>query len=136
MNKYIPGDPFAYRGKHRKPRSRYAVKVAALAVPMTFAGLALVGVTPLAAHAAVKPAPSWEQRTCSAFAAWERHPTTARLARLAADSVHVPVRQLGGDVWNLVGDVEHARAGDKPSALYVSDDEQQTFTDCHNGYGL
>ena len=67
--------------------------------------------------------------------AWHRR-GMARLARLAADSVHVPVRPLGGDVWNLVGDVEHARAGDKPSALYVSDDEQYVYEDCHNGYGL
>ena len=48
MRNFIPGDPFAYRGKHRKtPRT---AAIVALAVPMTFAGLALVGATPLAAR--------------------------------------------------------------------------------------
>ena len=108
--------------------------IKAITAGIAAAGIAVTVFT-LPASASTTP-PSWTQRTCSAFAAWERHPTTARLARLAADSVHVPVRPLGGDVWNLVGDVEHARAGDKPSALYVSDDEQQTYTDCNNGYGL
>jgi len=50
MRNFIPGDPFAYRGKHRKPRGRRTAAVVALAVPMTYAGLVLVGATPLAAR--------------------------------------------------------------------------------------
>ena len=54
MKSFIPGDPFAYRGTHRKPSTavRTAAKVTALAVPMTLAGLVVVGATPLAAHVA------------------------------------------------------------------------------------
>ena len=50
MIRFIPGDPFAYRGTHRKPHAavQAAARIAALAVPMTLAGLAVVGATPLA----------------------------------------------------------------------------------------
>ena len=50
MHNFIPGDPFKYRGTHRKPRGRQCAKVAALAVPLTVAGMVLVGASPLAAR--------------------------------------------------------------------------------------
>jgi hypothetical protein len=97
------------------------------------AGIAAAAITVTAyaipAHASARPV-NWAQRTCTAFAAWGRHPTTANLDTLASDSFRVPWRYLGNDIWALYSDV---RSG---SVKYVSDDEQQTYTDCHNGYGL
>ena len=95
------------------------------------AGIAAAGLTAtlaLPAQASVKPA-SWTQRTCTAFAAWEKHPSTARLVTLGTDSLHVSWKYLGGDVWQLVNDV-HAQP------KYLSDDEQYIYEDCHNGSGL
>ena len=88
----------------------------------------------VAAHAAAvngQPAAmSWSERTCHAFSAWERHPSAGRLDTLGADSLHVPWRYLGADVWGLVSDV---RSG---SVKYVSDDETYIYEDCNNGSGL
>ena len=52
MRNLIPGDPFKYRGTHRKPSTtaRTIVKVTALAVPLTVAGAVVVGFTPFAAQ--------------------------------------------------------------------------------------
>ena len=126
MIRFMPGDPFAYRGTHSKPRSRTVAKVTALAIPMTLAGTVLVGATPLAAHAAVKPV-NWTARTCSAFSAWERHPTMAHLDTLVTDSLHVSWRYLGNDVWALYADV---RSG---SVKYVDTDKQYVAQDCYGG---
>lgn len=107
---------------------RKMITAAVLAVAALFA----FGTVP--AHAAVvngQPAAmSWSERTCHAFSAWERHPSAGRLDTLASDSLHVPWRYLGADVWGLVSDV---RSG---SVKYVSDDEQYIYQDCNNGYGL
>ena len=104
MNKHIPGDPFAYRGQHRKPRSRYAVKVAALAVPMTLAGLAVVGSTPLAAHAAVTNATP-AQKAYAAFTTWEQHRTRVNLDKLVTASFNLPARYDAADIGQLYADV-------------------------------
>ena len=128
MNKYLPGDPFAYRGTHRKPRTRRAVKVAALAVPMTLAGLVIVGATPMAAQASTHKPVNWTARTCSAFAAWQHKPTTANLDRLVTDSFHVPARYLGQDIASLYSAV--LNHGDRDLA------GQYVYEDCHNGSGL
>ena len=101
MNKYLPGDPFAYRGTHRKPRTRRFVKVAALAAPMTLAGLMIVGATPMAAQASTHKPVNWTVRTCSALTAYEGHPSRANLDRLVTDSFHVPAKYLGQDVASL-----------------------------------
>ena len=128
MIRFMPGDPFAYRGTHRKPHAavQTAARIAALAVPMTLAGLVAVGMTPLAAHAAVKPV-NWTARTCSAFATWERHPTTGHLDTLVTDSLHVSWRYLGADVWGLYADV---RTG---SVKYVDTGKQDIAQDCYGG---
>ena len=102
--------------------------IKAITAGIAAAGIA-VTVFALPASASTTP-PSWTQRTCSAFAAWEKRPSNANLVTLASDSLHAPWRYLGNDVWGLYSDV---RSG---SVKYVSDDEQQTYTDCHNGYGL
>ena len=78
------------------------------------------------AHAAVKPV-NWTARTCSAFATWERHPTTGHLDTLVTDSLHVSWRYLGNDVWGLYADV---RTG---SVKYVDTDKQYVAQDCYGG---
>ena len=93
-------------------------------------GAAALAVTAFAlpASAAARPV-DWTQRTCSAFAAYEAHPTAGRLVTLGTDSLHVAWKYLGADVWQLVNDV-HAQPE------YVRDDEQYAYEDCHNGSGL
>ena len=128
MNKYLPGDPFAYRGTHRKPRTRRAAKVAAVAVPMTLAGLVIVGATPMAAQASTHKPVNWTARTCSAFAAYEGHPSRANLDRLVTDSFHVPARYLGQDIASLYDAM--LNHGDRDLA------GQYVYEDCHDGSGL
>ena len=84
------------------------------------------------AHAATTTAPDWAQRTCTAFAAWQEHPTSANLVTLGTDSLHVPWKYLGEDVWQLVRDVR----AEGPHGKYVSDSAQYAYQDCHDGYGL
>ena len=134
MINLIPGDPFAYRGTHRKPTTtaRTIAKVTALAVPLTLAGLVLVGATPLAAHAAESAAPvNWTHRTCAAFTAYEHHPSAANLDRLVVDSLHLRRSYLAADVAQLLADT----VTPKSKAQYVATDAQYVFEDCHNGYG-
>jgi hypothetical protein len=94
--------------------------IAASALAVTLAG-------PASASAPV----NWTQRTCAAFAAWERHGTTGSLETVAADSFHVSWRGtgsrygLGSDVWGLVADVRSGAA-----AKYVTEDERYISKDC------
>ena len=132
MRYIIPGDPFKYRGTHRKPTAaaRTAAKVAGLAVPLTLAGLVLVGATPLAAHAAESAAPvNWTHRTCAAFTAYERHPSMARLDTLVTDSLHLHRSYLAADVAQLLADTVTPKA----KAQYVATDAQYAAGDCYGG---
>ena len=137
MINLMPGDPFAYRGTHRKPSTavQTAVKVTALAVPMTLAGLAVVGATPLAAHASVTHAasasakPNWTGRTCSAFSRWQAHPATASLDKLVTFSLHLPRGYLQADVLELAADAMTA----KPDQGYVDVAAQYVGEDCWGG---
>ena len=128
MFNFIPGDPFAYRGTHRKPRTRRFAKVVALAAPMTLAGLVLVGASPLAAQASTHKPVNWTARTCSAFSAWQHKPTAAHLDRLVTDSFHVPARYLGQDVASLYDAI--LNHGDRDLA------DQYVYEDCNHGSGL
>lgn len=131
MRYILPGDTFGYRGTHRKPSTtaRTAAKVTVLAVPVALAGLAVVGATPLAAHAAGNPV-SASQKTCAAFAAWERHPSRGNLRTLITDSLNVPWADpgrkygLGSDVYELGGDVLAGKT------QYVPRGERYVTKDC------
>ena len=94
------------------------------------AGIAAAGIT-VAAFALPAQAGTrvnWQERTCSAFTAWERHPTTARLDAMTADSFHVPWKYLGADAADLYRAVRSGR--DTSTAV------QYFYEDCHNGSGL
>ena len=71
------------------------------------------------------PATSWPVRTCSAFAAYETHPSTTRLDTLLNDSEHVPWRNLGWDVTGLYTDTR-----DGSAAYYVHQDVRYVTKDC------
>jgi hypothetical protein len=97
------------------------------------AGIAAAGIAvtafALPASAAARPVHvNWTARTCSAFAAWERKPSTVRLDTLAADSFHVPWKYLGDDVASLY--VAVRGHGDRDLAV------QYVYEDCNNGSGL
>lgn len=99
------------------------------------AGIAAAGIAVTAfavpASASATPAPvNWVQRTCGAFAAYEKHPSPAGLVTFGTDSLRVPWKYLGKDAWQLVSDVRSGKT------KYVSDSEQYVYEDCHNGYGL
>jgi hypothetical protein len=96
------------------------------------AAVAVAGLLVMPAHAAqARPAVNWTARTCSAFAAWERHPAPGRLVTVAADSLRVPWKYLGEDVWQLIYDA-HAH----PAWVVGGTAEQYVYEDCHDGYGL
>ena len=126
----MPGDPFKYQGKHRKPAvpGKTIATIAAIAVPVTLAGTAMIGLTPLAAQASQHV--SAQQQTCSAFAAWERHPTAANMRTLITDSLNAPWHKpgskygLGSDVYGLGGDVLAGKV------RYVAKDARYVGEDC------
>ena len=62
------------------------------------------------ATAAVQ-APTWTQRTCSAFSRWEAKPTTANLDKLVTFSLHLPRGYLQADVLELAADALDGQAG-------------------------
>ena len=126
MKSFIPGDPFAHRGTHRRPSTaaRTAAKVTALAVPMALAGCAAVGATPLAAY--TTPALSPAQSACAAFAAYERHPGAASLDALVTASFKLPHGYLAADVGLLYAD----SVTKKPGAVYVASDRRYVADDC------
>ena len=137
MIKFIPGDPFAHRGQHRKPSTaaRTVAKVTALAVPMTLAGLMLVGATPLAAHASVTTAHSatwYDTHACRAFHTELRHPTAKHLARFDRYASHADtfIKVDGGLFYQAVRH-HKPRIVVKTAAGWVE-------FDCAtlNGYGL
>jgi hypothetical protein len=149
----IPGDPF--KAPRRIARRAAGVAVFTAATACTTAAVMLATAQPappspaawtqqehsvMQAGQALRPAAQldshtaidWTRMTCSVFAQWERHPAAATLDELMADSVRVPWKGLGGDVWQLYGDLR----ADGPGGKYVSDDEQYVFEDCNSASGL
>ena len=78
-------------------------------------------------------APNWPERTCAAFATWERHPSLGRLETAVADSFHLKGRSyLAADLGQLWADSVSPRSNQQ----YVDIDRQYVDEDCHNGSGL
>lgn len=69
---------------------------------------------------------NWTARTCAAFATWDHNPTAGNLAALGRTSTRAPWKYLGGDVWQLYGDVR----ADGMSGKYVRKDRQFVRIDC------
>jgi hypothetical protein len=82
----------------------------------------------LPAQAGAKPA-SWAQRTCSAFTAWQGHPTARNLDTLVTDSLRLPHGYLAADVAQLLAD----SVTPKSRAHLVSADAQYVGQDCYGG---
>ena len=85
-------------------------------------------VNTMASHAATAPV-SWEQRTCSAFTAWQAHPTTGRLDTLVTDSLHLPRGYLAADVLELGAAVQAA----KPKQHHIDTSAEYVAQDCYGG---
>jgi hypothetical protein len=67
---------------------------------------------------------SWSQRTCAAYQAYVRHPSTGRLDAMLTDSENAPYKYVGEDAIGLYKDV---RAGD---TSYIAKDEGYFTKDC------
>ena len=140
-----PPVKLARRARHRKPNRRagmwrriaQAAATVALLAATGATGAALQAITPPPPTAATSSAASaevasvnWTARTCSAFAAWQRHHTTSRLDAMLTDSEHVTWKYLGQDAAALYADVRgHSRK-------YLGDDIHNLVDDCHPGSGL
>ncbi len=68
---------------------------------------------------------SWTARTCAAYAAWAKHPSTARLNAMLTDSENAPYKYIGEDAIGLYKDVRSGAA-----ASYVAKDEKYFAEDC------
>ena len=73
--------------------------------------------------------PSWQGRTCSAFARWQHHPTTANLDRVITFSLHLRRGYLQADVLELGADAMTA----KPDRGTVDIAAQYVGEDCYGG---
>ena len=100
-------------------------KIVLTAAGLVIAGSA-VGGTTVAASAQAQV--NWAQRTCSAFAAYQAHPSTAGFRTLVTDSTYLGKSYLKADVLQWAAD----SASPSPKAAkyavkdpgYVSDDCQ------------
>ena len=98
-----------------------------------FLALGFAAVFALPAQASTHKPPTWTQRTCTAFSAWERHPSLDRLETAVSDSFRIRGRSyLAADLGQLWAD----SVSPKSNAQYVDTDRQYVYEDCHNGSGL
>ena len=103
---------------------RKLIAVAGLAVMAILAG---GGGYATANAATVRPAVNWTQRTCSAFAAYQAHPSTAGFRVLVTDSTYLPKSYLKADVLQWAADV----SSPSPKAVkYAAKDPGYVSQDC------
>ena len=141
IDRAVFGPRHAKRSKGLKIAAKGSA-IAALLAATGFAGAGMAAMTPAPSPAAFAGQSAtavlnvnltsyhqvnWEQRTCSAFATWQRHPTSGNLDAIMADSFRVTWKYVGEDAADLYSDV---RAGKDDSTAV-----QYFFEDCHNGYG-
>jgi hypothetical protein len=98
-------------------------RIMALAAAVAVACAALISQasSPASASASTRRV-SPAQRTCAAFAAWERHPTPGRLRTMVRDSLTAPWRDLALDADLLYFDYRQGAS--------TGDDVQSLRTDC------
>jgi hypothetical protein len=122
---HVP-DPFT-RAPQAKPRvlQKRGLGIAIFALSAVAAGIAALIILPGNAQASATPA----ARTCSAFATWEKHPATANIDAMMADTFTMTwsgdSKYVGSDAASLYGDW---RSGAK--AKYVNDDVKYMREDC------
>ena len=68
---------------------------------------------------------SWSQRTCAAYQAYVRHPSTGRLDAMLTDSENAPYKYVGEDAIGLYKDVRSGAA-----ASYITKDKGYFSKDC------
>ena len=95
---------------------------AILAAAIT-AGTITAATLPASASAPV----NWHQRTCAAAAAYQAHPTAARLTALVTDSTHLAKSYLRADAGQLYADASSPSA---KAAKYAVSDLQYVADDC------
>ena len=79
----------------------------------------------VAADAAVQV--SWTQRTCSAFAAYQAHPSTAGFRTLVTDSTYLGKSYLKADVLQWAAD---SASPSPKAAVYAAKDPGYVSGDC------
>lgn len=125
---HIP-DPFAPAPK-AKPRvmQKRALGIAVFVLSAVAAGIAALIILPGNANANTLAA-SQGQKTCAAFAAWEKHPSAANIDAMLADTFTMTwsgdSKYVGGDAASLYGDWRSGAAG-----KYVNDDVKYMREDC------
>lgn len=84
--------------------------------------------TPMPANAVptVPTVPNGNSQTCSAFSTWNHHRTLGNLESLMSRSTTAQWKYLGGDVWQMYGDIR----ADGLSGKYVSRDIKFVQEDC------
>jgi hypothetical protein len=124
---HVP-DPFT-RAPQAKPRvlQKRGLGIAIFALSAVAAGIAALIFLPGNAQASATPA----ARTCSAFAAWEKHPATANIDAMMADTfagagwTASPGKYVIGDAASLYGDWRSGAA-----SKYVNNDVKYMRADC------
>ncbi len=112
----------------------FAVIAGALALILAAGGAQASTVTHTATVTPAHPSTATPARAaCTAFARWQQHQDTARLARLVIASLQLGRSDLKATIAQLYSDESSLSPGVKK---YISDDSQRIFQDCHNGYGL
>jgi hypothetical protein len=103
---------------------RKLVAAAGLGVTVILAG---GGWYTSASAAAVKPAVNWTQRTCTAFAAYQAHPSSAAFRVLVTDSAYLPKSYLKADVLQWAAD---SASPSPKAAVYAAKDPVYVGEDC------
>ena len=140
-------DRAVFGPRHAKPRRglKTAAKgsaIAALLAATGFAGAGLAAMTPAPSPAAFAGesatavlnvnltsyhAVNWEQRTCSAFTAYQAHPTRRGMQAVVIDSTYLGQSYLKADVGQWEADASSPSA---KAAKYAAKDPGYVGQDC------